>query len=237
MKSILRFSLLVFSIVMIAPSSHAVLVFSEPGGSGTLSSNNMAPTDLGAFTNASNQVRGTVQSARTIGNIDVFTLLIPMDFQLDEIRVSEYIVQNDLSVGGVSFTDTSFVGINAGNTFPYDPFGLDNVNNFIAGFPLDFLGATTFGRSQVDPNPMVSNILPTAANIATSFGQGGGFQPSSDPLGPGQYTIYVQQLGARTTEYELDFRVSSTATAVPEPSSIAFLIGACGIVGCRRRRR
>ena len=230
MKSIVRLSALALAVVILAPTSHAVLVHSEPGGDGMLSTDNNAPTNLGAFTNASNQVRGTIVSARTIGDVDVYSLLLPTNFQLDELRVSDYIVNNDLSVGGVSFTDTSFVGIAAGNTFPYDVIGLDGVNMFAPGFPLDFLGATTFGRGNLG-----TNILPTAANIAASFGQGGGF-PSADPLGAGQYTIYVQQLGPRTTEYELDFRVSSTA-AVPEPSSIAFMLGACGIITCRRRRR
>ncbi|MEM8954830.1 MAG: PEP-CTERM sorting domain-containing protein [Verrucomicrobiota bacterium] len=91
------------------------------------------------------------------------------------------------------------------------------------GTSSDFLGGSHLDTG-IFPSP-ATNVLTTLANAP----QGGvGF---TAPLGPGTYTVNVQQTGQELSNYQLDLEV------VPEPTSVALLFGAAGIAGWYYRRR
>ena len=197
--------------------THGAIVFDESAmGSFDLSDDNMSPTDLGFFISGAggasraNSVLGETDS----GAPDIFTFQIVGGDQLDTLTLSRY--QNGDS--------NMFVAISAGDMFPND---FAEINDSAFGDTSQWLGGSIIGISDIG-----SDVLPlvAAGNIGTGF---------SIPLGPGQYTFYIQQTGPQTL-YTLDFNVSS-ASAVPEPSSLGVMscaaLGGLGIRRIRSRRR
>lgn len=116
-----------------------------------------------------------------------------------------------VSVFNVSYSGadgTAFIGIGSGTT-------IDNGNA-----PGSLLGYTHFGTG---PGTVGTEILD---DIATGAGASG-FTP---PLGPGTYTVWMQQAGA-AANWQMDF------TVVPECSSaILAALGVASFAGCRRRK-
>jgi len=53
------------------------------------------------------------------------------------------------------------------------------------------------------------------------------------PLGPGDYTFWIQETGNVAVDYDISFNVS----AIPEPGTLGFLAAGLGLVFVRRRRR
>ena len=100
----------------------------------------------------------------------------------------------------VSTDQRGFIGIQHGATFTEPTVGT-TVGNL--------LGYTHFG-------PGAGNV---GLDILPSMGAGPGSQGFLAPLGPGQYTFWIQQLGAATS-YDFDFQV----TAVPEPSAFVLAL-------------
>lgn len=181
----------------------AGVVYDEDSA-GDLSDDHLAPSNLGLFTDL-NTIAGSTQFANS-GEVDVFRFNIGAGQRLDSIILREY----------VSSDNVAFIAINDDVTFPYDTFGLDAVANGMA--PANaFLGGSTFGPGNLNVDIMQQ----------MGFITGRGF---SGPLGPGDYTIFIQQKGA-LTEYTFDFNVS----AVPEPS--AHCLFAAAIPAMLRRRR
>lgn len=186
-------------------SASAQVTFSEVTG-GELSGNNLSPTDLGVFSPGTNSVSGLVVDALGANpNVDVFTFEIAADNQLDSIVLNNFI----------STDNVAFLGFNDSSSFPFDATALSSSPDQSL-----FTGGILFGTTGVDILPAISN-----------GGIGDGF---STPVGPGDYTVYLQQLGGAQVEYEFQFNVSSTA--VPEPTSALILAG-LGVVGLVRRRR
>ena len=136
---------------------------------------------------------GTHSVIATSGSADQdnFTFTIPAGASLMSIIPISY-----------SATDISFIGIASGSSLPAstaDPSGL--------------LGYTHFGPG-IGAENMGLNILP-----AMGVGPGAiGFTP---PLGPGTYSVWMQQTNAPVT-FQMDF-------VVPEPGGawILALLGAC----------
>ena len=180
----------------------AIVTYSEPTD-GELSNDNLDPTDLGAFNIGTSTVSGTVVDARAAvdPNVDVFTFQIAAGNFLSPITLTNF----------VSGDNVGFLGFNNGATFPFDTAGLDNSPDQSL-----FDGGLLFGE---DINV---NLIPDLADGSI----GAGF---SDPLGAGDYTIFLQQLGETSIDYTLSFDV------IPEPSSI-LLLGMGSFAFLRRKR-
>lgn len=176
--------------------------------SGELSGDNAAPTDLGIFSVGTNSVAGLIVDATGANpNVDVFTFEIAAGTQLDGIVLSEFGSDDDLA----------FLGFNDSNTFPFDSTALGSGPD-----QSQFTGGLLFGQV-------------TNTNILDDIGGGGIGSGFSGPLNAGEYTVFLQQLGGSTVDYEFQFNVSSTA-AIPEPTSAIVLAG-LGLAGLIRRRR
>ena len=105
-------------------------------------------------------------------------------------------------------TNRPFIGIDAGAVFSEDPNSVGNPADAL------FIGGLVASPGQ--------DILPLLG--ASGIGQG-----FSGPLGPGAYTVFVQQIGNNPTNYSLVFEV------VPAPSAGA--LAAVGALFAARRRR
>ena len=173
---------------------------------GELSGDNLAPFDLGVFGVGLNNVAGTIVDARGANpNVDVFTFDIAAGTQLDGIFLNQF----------DSTDNVAFLGIDDSNTFPFNTAELDNSPD-----QSQFIGGLLFGGSS-----SADNIIDP---IGSGFGAG-----FSGPLGAGEYTVYLQQLGGATVDYSLGFSVVST---VPEPATGLLLAPLFGMAAMRRRR-
>ncbi len=172
--------------------STASKVIHDEGADGTsdpFSSDNNNPTDVGKLAHGSNIVRGFINAARTVGNVDVFTFEIDPGFQLDGIFVQEFAYITPPSNPNER---NAFLAIDDSRSFPYDASELEvGVDESV------FIGGTVFGLDDL-PGVGGGNILPRAGFIA-----GSGF---TAPLPAGIYTFYIQQTGPANT-YALDLRV------------------------------
>lgn len=172
--------------------SDASRLIQDEGVDGTtnpFSTDHNSPTDVGSLSLGSNIVRGFVDAANSVGDVDVFTFQIDPGFQLDGIFVNDYAY---ITPPSSSNERNAFLAIDDENTFPY------NANELTVGVDESlFIGGTVFGLDDL-PAEGGGNILPRAGFIA-----GSGFTP---PLQSGTYTFYIQQTGPANT-YELDLRV------------------------------
>lgn len=71
-------------------------------------------------------------------------------------------------------------------------------------------------------------------DILPAIGQGAGTPGFTPPLGPGTYSVWVQDTGAGPVPYGLRFTVTA---AVPEPAPWATLLGGMALVGGIALRR
>ena len=180
-------------------------VIHDEGSGGTanpFSNDNQSPTDLGTLASGDNIIHGFIESAKSVGNVDVFTITIGPDTQLDALLLDAFDGSGD---------QLAFLAVDDTNSFPYDADGLSNSNpNFD---PNDFIGGMLFGSSHV------GNTDGILGNLGSGFGSG--FTP---PLGPGTYTFYAQQLGPATT-YSLRFQVSQTSDASSGQALAGYSVG------------
>lgn len=103
----------------------------------------------------------------------------------------------------------AFLGVQSG-TFTVDP---------DLAAPSDLLGYTHFGLDNLIGEDLLDNLGAGLGAI--------GFAP---PLGPGDYSFWVNQTEPSLTGYQFNF------VLVPEPGS-AMPFGAAGLTLCARRRR
>ena len=139
----------------------------------------------------------------------MFTFQIAAGEQLDSVFLDVFNSDDDLA----------FIGLDDSTSFPFDAPALDNSpdqSQFIGGL----LFGTGTGGGGVG-NDILDDI--GGSGIGTGF---------SGPLQAGDYTVYLQQLGGLTVDYQLSFNVS----AVPEPGAAVALM-LFGIAGLARRRR
>jgi hypothetical protein len=127
------------------------------------------------------------------GDLDYVTLTVPASMQLTGITLVSY----------ASADARAFIGVQQGPTFTESP-AAPNVANI--------LGYTHFGPGGA----------PAGTNILDDMATGAGAQGFVPPLPAGQYTFWIQQLGALTS-YNFDFVV------VPEPST--WLLAGLGAMG------
>ena len=202
-KFIFHLALGLTAIAFCASNLSAQVVNYVEANDGELSGDNLNPTDLSIFGIGTNTVAGTVVDALgTTPNVDVFTFDVAAGTELNGIFLNSF----------TSTDNVAFIGLNDTNTFPFDAPALSNSPD-----QSQFIGGLLFGAN-VGTN-LINDI--GNGNIGTGF---------TGPLGPGEYTVYLQQLGGATVDYEFGFTV-----AVPEPGSAILLFG--GLVGLAIRRR
>jgi hypothetical protein len=176
--------------------------------SGDLSNSNTSPTPLN-FGVGNNNVSGTTGSnAQTGIDRDYFTFTIAEGQQLTAILV----LDGTTSIAGRDPENPlSFIGLEAGGalTDPAAP---------VVG---DLLGYTHYGPSLI------------GSDILDNIGGGLGAQGFTGPLGPGTYSVWIQEANLGSASYAFDFLVAS----VPEPSSWAMMLGGFGLIGWSIRRR
>jgi MYXO-CTERM domain-containing protein len=186
----------------LAASASADLMWDE-AIDGDLSSDYLNPTQL--YTKGVNNhvIFTTIGAAENGGDQDreYFTFDVAVGYQLESIILSDF--QTD------PITNLGFIGIAAGNVFPTSP-EAPNVTELL-GYYL----------------PGVDDV---GDDILQAMGNGGGSQTFSGPLGAGSYTLWAQETGPSTDNWDLNFVVSE----VPAPGALA-LLGLGGIAARRRR--
>ncbi|MDJ0787070.1 MAG: hypothetical protein QNK05_09715 [Myxococcota bacterium] len=177
---------------------------------GDLSDDIAAPTPLGPLSLGSNLVVGEVVDATgPAGDVDVFTFSVPAGSNLSKLLLVEFESADDLA----------FVAIASGATFPVDPNTLAGPGDPLA---TSFLGGLLFGAG---PAAAGADLLPLLAGAPAG---GSGF---TAPLGAGDYTVFVQQLGGLPVEYYFNL----VGAPVAEPAGLSLL--GLALVGVARRRR
>ncbi|MEM0982355.1 MAG: hypothetical protein AAGI17_00225 [Planctomycetota bacterium] len=183
----------------------AQVTFDETGTGGfDLSDDALNPTAF-VFTEGDNTIAGNVtlsNGSPTAGDRDFFTFTILDGFELVELFVNDWQPDN-----------AGFVGINLGSTgiIPSGPDGGDTSQYILANL-------ITGDDSGLDYLPTLRN------NIAT-----GVFNDAT--IGPGTYTLVIQQTGSEFSEYDLSFVIAP----IPAPASAAAL-GLAALAATRRRR-
>lgn len=123
---------------------------------------------------------GNLLTATSVaGDLEYVTLSIPLHMQLDAILLTEFI----------STDDVSFIAVQAGTTFTEPPTGTDV--NALLGWNHFGAGAGQLGTDILD-----------------DMGMGGGAIGFAGPLPGGDYTFWIQEAGAASATYTLDFVVS-----------------------------
>ena len=174
---------------------------------GTPSNSGLDPTALGPMTLGSNNIFGTVGSSPTgVGEPNYFVVTVPTGFALSSITELP-----GTEVGG----SASFIGVEAGPqvTVPPD-----------ATSAAGLLGWWHYGPSDIN-----NNILPL---MSIPDDGSSGF---TAPLGPGQYSFWIQELSPGPFPYGFALGLVST---VPEPGTLtSSLIGLAMLIPVLRRRR
>jgi hypothetical protein len=139
------------------------------------------------------------------GDLDYVAITLPAGVTLDEI-----IVQPSTTFAGTR----SFIGVQAGPVMTVDP-----ANPVVS----QLLGYTHFDFGSIN------------ADILAEMGLAAGTQMFTPPLGTGAertYTFWIQETGATTAHYQLNFRTRA-ATAVPALGALgsSVLAGALVLLG------
>jgi hypothetical protein len=188
-------------------NSFASTIYDE-SVSGDLSDNQAAPNNF-VLSTGTNSVIGNVGNGNTQDWVHVN---VPTGDTLTTYVLASY----------VSADAQGFTGFQVGSTFVGSPFSAGS-----------YTGYAHYGTGATNPSTPLSNVgtnlLPTMSQNGTGQAAAGatGFTP---PLGSGDYTFLIQQLGG-STNYQFDFDV----TPVPEPTSLC-LLGMAGMFALRRRK-
>jgi hypothetical protein len=177
---------------------------------GPLSTSGLAPTALGPMTLGSNDVFATTGSNATTGvvQLNYFVVTVPVGFALGSITELP-----GTQVGGA----LSFIGMEAGPQVTVSP---------DATTAAGLLGWAHYGPADIN-----TNILPEMAIPAE------GSSGFTTPLGPGQYSFWIQELSTGSFPFGFDLGLVS-ASSVPEPGTLTIsLIGLAILSPVLLRRR
>ena len=192
---------LILALFLYTPLSAQAAVVHDEGVDGDLSNLPGAPTALGTLALGESEFLGeTLQDISGIVDRDYLTFTIGAGDLLTEIRLNDYQAPND---------NLGFIGLYAGNTAS-TPFG---ANPTLA----ELLGGAHINLA------VAGDIFPFIEDL---FGE----DKFDRPLGPGDYTVLVQQTGPEPTTYRIGLVV------VPEPAMLPIL-GAALLAFAMARRR
>ena len=194
----------------ITTTANAQIVFDDANGNA--SSDGASPTSV-VFGLGNNIINGTVTSPSNTRNFYTFT--IGAGQELTAINLDSLNVTSE----GAPSTDPGFYALVDGTTSVNPTDGFANLGGF--------LYATAASANAPDPALQGENLLDRISSGGISDGSG------FTNIGTGDYTFVIQQTGPEVSNFSLNFQV---ATAVPEPTSSALLIG-LGLAGLARRRR
>jgi hypothetical protein len=151
-----------------------------------------------------NVISGTVGRNGAVLDRDYLTINVPQGYLLVELRVG-----NQVTVG----SNGSFLGLSAGTAMPNPDTAVDASG---------LLGYRIY--SPADATTDILDDMSVPLNGSSGFAR---------PLGPGNYTLWIQELNAGTYRY----RFNALITPVPAPSALGTtLLGALLIaLGFARR--
>ncbi len=194
-----------FGLALTAASAAQAATAYDETISGDLSNIGATPNPL-VFGLGDNQIFGS--TGRSTGGVvdrDYFTFTISSGSALTAIQV----LPGTTSIGGGS---VSFIGLQAGNQLTVLP---------TAASAAGLLGWRHYSPADINTDILDDMAIPVAGSS--------GF---STPLGPGSYSVWIQETATGTANYGLNFRVA----AVPEPSIWAMMIVGFALVGGAMRR-
>ena len=128
-----------------------------------------------------NVISGKYGVKNGVTDRDYFTIKVPTGLQLSAITL-----EPETKVG----INVSFIGVQKGKAVTVPPVG---------GSPEDLLGWTHYGTDDEG-----TDILP-------AIGQGTGAKGFVPPLGPGNYSFWVQETATCDCQYRFTFHVTGTA--------------------------
>lgn len=206
MKNMLRAAAIAALAGIALASPAAAAVVHDESVSGDLSNSGLVPTSL-AFTPGDNQIFGsTGRDAQGVVDRDYFTFTLLADQFLTAITV----LPGTTSIGPATL---SFIALEAGNQVTVSPTPADASG---------LLGWWHYGPAHINSNILDDMSVPVAGSS--------GFMP---PLGPGSYSVWIQETGTGTANYGMSFAVAE----VPEPSTWAMMLFGFGATGWAFRRR
>jgi hypothetical protein len=173
----------------------------DEAAQGDLSGNPAAPTSLGTLPVGSHSLRASFVS----GDYDLVTFTIAAGTHVDSIFLNSY-------AGSTS----SFSGIQSGSTWTAG-LGFD-VN------PAPLLGWVLFGENTIADDYGIDD------NLLYQYATGEGAIGFTPPLGPGTYTLQLQETGPFAVN--ADF----TLNVVPEPSTLTIAAFGFAALFARRKR-
>ncbi len=160
--------------------------------SGDFSNSGLSTTSIVSLTSGSNQIFGTTGRGTNAVDRDYFTITVPVGLEI--VSLTEL-------PGTMVGRSLSFIGLEAGTqvTLPSN-----------TATATGLLGWTHYGTGDIN-----TDILP---RMGIPSNGSSGFTP---PLGPGDYSFWIQELSTGTFNYGFDIAVQAT----PEPGSMAILFG------------
>ncbi len=199
--------LITLFLVLTSSIARAAVIWNE-AINGSLSANQTVPTQF-TLSAGANSIIGTVNGSGGKAQ-DWVEVTIPAGDDLSTLVLASY----------TSTDNQGFSGFQTGSLFVGSP--------FTAG---SYTGYTHFGTGATNgtlpaTNLVGSDLLSLMANPALAAGSKG----FTTPLGPGNYTFLIQQLGA-STNFQFDFNVAT----LPEPGMLGLLAMALFLASRPRR--
>lgn len=197
---------------LVAPL-HGVAATHDEAVSGDLSGNRLAPSFLqldytpGGNVPGSNVVSGTLGRAGNLIDRDYLHVNVPLGYVLGRLLVG-----TQTTVGGAS---GSFIGLAAGSTMP------------VAETAVDAQGLLGFRIYTVQDRG--NDIL---GDMALPAQGSSGF---TTPLGPGDYTFWLQELAPGSYTYRFNL-VLEPAAVVPLPPVLPLFMAGLGLLAWKVRR-
>ncbi len=189
-------------VALLACQSASAAIVHDELVDGDLSDNPAVPTSLGTLALGESEFVGTtVRNAAGVVDRDYLTFTVGAGALLTAILLKDYQAPND---------NRGFIGLYTGSSASTPP----GQNPTLA----ELLGGTHINSA------VEGDIFPLIENL---FGE----DKFDRPLGPGDYTILLQQTGPQFTEYRVGLMVT------PIPAALPLLLSAVVGLGFAARRR